>query len=423
MHATRREALGAAALTAAGALFAGRAGAIESKTPTSGFSSKEWDSVREQFPLDDDRVHLSGFLLASHPAPVRRAIEKYRRALNDDPATYVNDNNRRLLSRSRAAAASYIGASANDVMLTDSTTQGLGLLYGGMRLGEGDELLTSTHDHYATHASLAYASERTGAKLRYAPLYDDISSVSAEEIVESLKKEIRDETRVVALTYVHSSTGLKLPLARLARVVREANAGRPADKRALLCVDAVHALGIEPIDVGALGVDVLVAGTHKSLFGPRGTGIGWCHARAQERFRPIIPTFTSGEGWGGNMSPGGFHAFEHRWALADAFVFQSELGPQKVSARVHGLARRLKEGLRDMPHVTVATPLDDELSAGIVSFDVKRRSHGNVVRALGEQKVIGTVAPYEDSYVRLAPSVFNSEEDIRRALAAVGELG
>ena len=428
MSMSRRQALGAAALSVGGALFARSGGAIEARATDAGgderppreYSSGDWSSVRAQFVLDGDKAHFAGFLLASHPVPVRDAIRRYRDALDQDPCGYVNVNNRKLLTRSRQAAAQYLGARPRDLMLTDSTTQGLGLLYGGAKLAPGDEVLTSTHDHYATHASLHYASERTGATLRYVPLYEDISHVSAEEIIETLRREIRPNTRLIALTWVHSSTGLKLPLARLAQVVKEANQGRPARHRALLCVDAVHALGVEPINVNALGIDALSAGTHKSLFGPRGTGVVWCHSRAQERFTPVIPSFTKGEGWGGNMSPGGFHAFEHRWALADAFDFQRTLGAEKVSARIHALARLLKEGLARMPHVTLTTPLDDELSASIVSFRVRGWTNGSVVRELGRKHgVVATVAPYERSYVRLSPSIFTTEADVERALNAV----
>lgn len=428
---SRRQALGVAALSLGGTLFAGRAHAIEARPSDAGgdepppreYSSDDWRSVRAQFELDPDHAHLAGFLLASHPRPVRDAIRRYRDALDGDPCGYVHEHNRRLLTRSRRAAAKYLGARPRDVLLTDSTTQGLALLYGGALLDEGDEVLTSTHDHYATHASLKYAVERTGAKVRYAPLYDDISRVTAEEIVETLRREIRPQTRLVALTWVHSSTGLKLPLARLARVVREANEGRRSHDRVLLSVDAVHALGVEPIDVDTLGVDALAAGTHKSLFGPRGTGIAWAHPRAQRRFRPIIPSFTSGEGWGGDMSPGGFHAFEHRWALSDAFAFQQALDIKKVSSRVHALARFLKEGLARMPRVTLVTPLDDALSASIVSFRVRGRSNGSVVRELGRRHgVVATVAPYEQSYVRLSPSIFTTEQDLERALNAVDHV-
>ncbi len=432
MDLSRREALGAAALSLTGALFARRASAIEARTPKTQrepqrepgtFSAEDWSSVRAQFALDEEQVHLAGFLLASHPAPVREAIVRYREALDLDPSGYVNRHNRRLLTRSRRAAARYLGAAASDVMLTDSTTQGLALLYGGAKLAEGDEVLTSTHDHYASHASLQYAKERTGAKVRYVPLYEDIRHVTAEEIVDTLRRQIRPETRLIALTWVHSSTGLKLPMARLARVVREANEGRPRAQRALLCADVVHGLGVEPIDVDTLGLDAFAAGTHKSLFGPRGTGIAWCHKRAQARFRPIIPSFTAREGWGGDMSPGGFHAFEHRWALAEAFEFHAKLGPEKVSKRVHALARQLKEGLLRISRVTLTTPLDDDLSASIVSFRVRRRSNGSVVRELArKQGVVATVAPYEKSYVRLSPSVFTSEEDITHALEAVDSL-
>lgn len=431
MSMSRRQALGLAALSLGGTLVPRRSFAIEARPSDAGgderppreYSSDDWQSVRAQFLLDDDMAHFAGFLLASHPAPVREAIRRYRDALDQDPCGYVHKHNRALLTRSRRAAARYLGARPRDIMLTDSTTQGLGLLYGGARLRAGDEILTSTHDHYATHASLRYASERSGATLRYAPLFEDIAHVTAEEIVESLRREIRPSTRLVALTWVHSSTGLKLPLARLAGVVKDANRGRPSRERALLCVDGVHALGVEPIDVNALGIDALSAGTHKALFGPRGTGIVWCHPRAQERFSPVIPSFTSGEGWGGDMSPGGFHAFEHRWALAEAFDFQRVLGAEKVSARVHDLARQLKEGLARMPRVTLATPHADELSASIVSFRVRGRSNGSVARELARKHgVIATVAPYAQSYVRLSPSVFTNESDLERALNALDAL-
>jgi len=122
-------------------------------------------------------------------------------------------------------------------------------------------------------------------------LYDDPSRASADELVGRLIDRITPRTRAVAVTWVHSGTGVKLPVAELGEAIADANGTRRARDRILLCVDAVHALGVELETPAELRCDVLVSGTHKWLFGPRGTGIVWVSPEALERLQPVIPPF------------------------------------------------------------------------------------------------------------------------------------
>ena len=122
------------------------------------------------------------------------------------------------------------------------------------------------------------------------------------------------------------------------------------------------------------------------------------------------------------MTPGGFHSFEHRWALAEAFRFHQRIGKARVTARIHQLARRLKTGLATMSHVTLHTPQAETLSAGVVCFEVDRLSPDGVVSALARRHIVATVTPYAPPYARLAPAVFNTTAEIDRALAAVRAL-
>ena len=78
---------------------------------------------------------------------------------------------------------------------------------------------------------------RSGASLRMVPLYSNLASVSEDEIADALARAITPRTRVVAVTWVHSSTGLKLPVRRIADVVAAENARRIDSERILLCVD------------------------------------------------------------------------------------------------------------------------------------------------------------------------------------------
>ena len=379
-------------------------------------------SIRDEFQLDPTLLHFGLLYLTSHPTSVRDAIKAHRGGLDRNPVRYIQDNSSQAEARVLAAAAEYLGASTSDIALTDSTTMGLGLLYNGIDLRAGQEALATEHDFFATHESLQLKSERSGATVRRVRLYQEPENTSEDAIVATLLGAIAANTRVVAITWVHSSSGVKLPVRRIADGLREINAGREGGERVLLCVDGVHGIGVENVTMPSLGCDFFVAGSHKWLFGPRGTGFVWGDPTAWPYAGPTIPSF-SGGGYGRTNTPGGFHSFEHRWALGEAFRFHLGLDKANVEAHIHALARRLKKGLAGMEHVTLKTPLADSLSAGIVCFMVDGMSASGVVTALRNRRIIATTTPYSPSYARLAPGLVNTETEVDKVLDAVESLG
>ena len=395
--------------------------------------SDEWARIRAEFSLAPDWVHLAGFLLASHPRRVREAIERHRRALDENPAHYVEKQ----MFDAKAVlvpAAAYMGVKPDELALTDSTTMGLAILYNGLPLRTGDEVVTTAHDHYATHESLRLATERAGATLRKIELYKRGSEATVGAMVDAVKKAITQATRVVAITWVHSSTGVKTPVRAIGDVIGKANATRPANARILFCVDGVHGFGVEDANTSELGCDFFAAGTHKWMFGPRGTGVLWGRSELWPLLKPTIPHFgmAAYQAWmkgvappattADMMTPGGFHSFEHRWALGEAFEFHRAIGKAKIAARIHELNRQCKQGLARMKHVTLHTPMADDVSAGIVTFEVAGLEPDDVVSRLAKKRIIATTTPYATSYARLAPGLLNSPADVDTALEEVGAL-
>ncbi len=185
--------VGAAAL--ASALGEAHAFAPAQLEPT----SMSWEQFRASFNLAPDLIHMSGFFLASHPKPVRDAIEEHRRRFDENPIEYFFANVEKAEAAVLAAAAHYLAVDPGDIALTDSTTMGLGLLYGGLTLGPHQEILTTTHDHYSTETSLRLRAERTGASVRRVPLYHDGADKSVEEIVDRVTRAITPQTRVPVL--------------------------------------------------------------------------------------------------------------------------------------------------------------------------------------------------------------------------------
>jgi len=435
MSISRRGFIGAAAVAAGGVVAPAIARSSTSNASAEIGRHTTWEEVRALFELRADRIHMSGLLFASHPQPVRDAIARHREELQRDPASYISHERWRLEGEVLKSASAYLGVEPADIALTDSTSMGLALLYSGLRLKPLDEVLTTNHDHYAVESALAVCAERTQCRVKRIDMYRDVSAATADELVESVRRGISHATRIVAITWVHSGTGLKTPVRAIADVVAAANRDRAADRRIFLCVDGVHGLGIEDLNLTELGCDFFAAGTHKWLFGPRGTGFLWGRSDAWDVTRPTIPTWEPGVfysvlGWrerpdvgGGQlMTPGGYHAFDHTWALGSAFDLHAGLGKSRIADRVHTLNSHLKEGLHAMKHVRLQTPMDAALSSGIVCFDVQGMAAEKVVAALADKGVVASRTPYRQQHARLCPGLLTPGSDVERTLAAVRSL-
>jgi selenocysteine lyase/cysteine desulfurase len=414
---SRREVLARAGL-AAGALALGARPEPAEAAP----DLRDWGSVRSQFALDRGKIHLTSFLLATHPRAVRDAIAAHRERLDANPVQYLHGPGDALSAGAREAAGRFLGATASEVALTDSTTMGLGLLYTRLALGGADEVVTTEHDFYATHEALRLS----GLRVRRVRLYDNARQASEDEIVSRIREAVTGRTRMVALTWVHSSTGVRLPVRAIAQALPE---------RVLVCVDGVHGFGARAETVRDLGCDAFVSGCHKWLYGPRGTGVLWANERVRQLMRPTIPSFdgSSYGAWvaggvpngipdGPTLTPGGFKPYEHRWALPEAFAFHHSIGRERVEARIRGLASRLKAGLVEVKGVRLRTPQSPGLSAGLVCFEVAGRDPGDVVSRLASRGIVASVTPYATRYVRLGPGIVNTPEHVDAAVRAIAAL-
>ncbi|HEV8200466.1 MAG TPA: aminotransferase class V-fold PLP-dependent enzyme [Candidatus Polarisedimenticolia bacterium] len=446
MAVTRRQFLGSS-LTATGLSFAGaslpRAAeqhSPEVRKPAPAANPQDWGWVRSQFRLDPNYAHLSNFYIVSHPQPVRDAIDRYRRGLDENPFLFLEQHmfekeEDQLWKKVTAAAAAYTGAKPEEIALTSSATMGLALVYNGLRLKPGQEILTTTHDHYSHHESIRLAAAKSGTTVRQTSLYDTGAKATADEMVSRLHDAIRPATRVVGVTWTHSNTGVRTPVRRFAEALAAINRNRDEADRALLVVDGTHAFGAVDETVASLGCDFFASGTHKWILAPRGTGILYAPAARWALVQPTIPTFMDldvynawqdgrvpGPTTAAAVSPGGFFAYEHQWAAVEAFRFHEAIGRPRIAARVAELNTRIKDGLAKIPKVTLHTPMDPAISAGINCFEVAGFTPQQVVSKLLDRRIVASTSPYKVTYPRLSAGIMNTPEEIDRALAAVRAL-
>ncbi|NWC91201.1 MULTISPECIES: aminotransferase class V-fold PLP-dependent enzyme [unclassified Pseudomonas] len=417
----RREFLKQAGVLAAALPLGASLPALAGDAAPPPLTGDKWAPLRQLFDQDPNYLHFSNFLITSHPKPVRDAIERHRAALDKNPGLAMDWDLGVIEEREenvRAWAGRYLQANAKQIALTGSTTEGLATIYGGVHVRPDQEILTTAHEHYAVHTLLALRKERDGTLVRKIRLFKDPQSATKAEMLAAIDTAIRPQTRVLGMCWVHSGSGMKLPIADIGALVDKHNQGRSDADRIIYVVDGVHGFGVDNLSFPQMNCDFFIAGTHKWLFGPRGTGIVCSRFEEVRYVTPIIPTFSEATAFSTTMTPGGYHSFEHRWALDEAFKLHLQLGKAEVEARIHGLNSYLKQRLLEHPQIELVTPLSPELSAGFTFFRVKGKDCDKIAAYLMHNRVIADAVDRDvGPVVRTAPGLLNDEAQIDRFMA------
>src|SRR3989442_5244519 len=322
--------------------------------------------------------------------------------------------------------------------ISSNTTTALAMTYHGLRIRGDEEFVTTEHDHYSHHESIRYAAARSGCGVRHIALFDTPAAARADQIIDRVARAITPATRAVGVTWVQSSTGIKLPIAGIAEVVARANRGRAPADRCLLIVDGVHGFANQDVDVARLGADFFASGTHKWLFAPRGTGFLWGRSDAWPELRPTIPSFdpdgidTTFGAWeerkelpptqAAFVSPGGLMAYEHLLAVPAAVELHRTIGRDKIAARIAELNAAFREGAGRIPGLTLHTPRDPAFSAGISWFQVRVLTPGQAVGRLAQKQIRTTTSPYKVSYARVSAGIMTKPEEIELVLREIRAL-
>lgn len=384
-----------------------------------------WTGFKQLFNQDPDYLHFSNFLVASHPKPVREAIERYRAQIDRNPGLAMDWDLQETWKREgqvREWAGHYLKATPPQIALTGSTSEGLAMIYGGIKVRPDQEILTTTHEHYATNYSLDFRVRKEATQVRKIPLFEAANRVSVDEVLGNIQRNIRPNTRVLGMTWVQSGSGVKLPIGEIGKLVDEHNRNRDDKDRILYIVDGVHGFGVENLDFPNMHCDFFIAGTHKWMFGPRGTGIICARSAQNNDVTPMVPTFSEDTDFATTMTPGGYHAFEHRWAVDEAFKLHLQLGKAPVQARIHQLNSELKQHLLEHPKVELVTPESPELSAGFTFFRIKGQDCDRFAAAMMKNRVvIDAVDRDAGPVIRTSPGLLNNSGEIQRFMTLLNQ--
>jgi selenocysteine lyase/cysteine desulfurase len=324
------------------------------------------------------------------------------------------------------AAAALLNCARDEVAVVENATRAWDMAFYSIPFRPGDRILMCMSEYASNYIAALQVARRTGAVVEAIP-NDPTGQVS----VDSLARMIDDRVRLIAITHVPTNGGLVNPAAEVGAVARAA--GVP------YLLDACQSVGQMPVDVEAIGCDMLSATGRKYLRGPRATGILCVRRPWVERLEPPFldlhaATWVARDRYEVREDARRFENWETYCAgkigLGVAIDYALGWGLPAIRDRVRRLAERLREGLVALPGVRVHD-LGRE-RCGIVSFTAPRPAP-DLQRALAAQGInvsVSSVASTRldmearglERVVRASPHYYNSEAEIDRfgdALAAL----
>ena len=182
------------------------------------------------------------------------------------------------LDAARSEVASFLGADPEGTVVVPNATTGVSTVLRSLRFRPGDELLTTDHEYNATLNALAAAAEEARGRVVRAtirlPIHDP------REVTEAILAAVTPRTRLALVSHVTSPTGLVFPIGDIVRELDRMGVDT--------LVDAAHAPGMLPVDVGALGAAYWTANGHKWLCGPKVSGVLVVRGDRRDLVRPLV---------------------------------------------------------------------------------------------------------------------------------------
>jgi selenocysteine lyase/cysteine desulfurase len=316
----------------------------------------------------------------------------------------------------RGKLARMLHVSADEIAITRNTSEGSNIIVKGVDLKPGDEVLITDHNHPSNNDSWRVRAQRDGFVVKSLPV--PIPAPSAEKLLADFERAITPRTRVIAITHVTSTTGIQYPAREIAALARKHNI--------YMHLDGAQTFGAFDVNLAEIGCDSYSASAHKWLMGPLEAGILWVRA---ERIPQIWPSIVTA-GWTDHLKGARkFEVFGQRddprvVALESSVDFINLMGLPAVQARVEALATRAKVQLHEMAAVQLKTNLEPELSGGVVKFRLKNVPTQQAYDLLWQRHRLAiAMTPSGDAEgLRFSAQVYNSMEEVDRAVAAVKEI-
>ena len=306
-----------------------------------------------------------------------------------------------LAEKTRITAARFFNCDVSEIIITNSTTNGMNSIAQGLRLKQGDHIIATDQEHGGGILCWEYYQKYHGVTIDIITIPPGENNAAA--ILNRISDRITKDTKLISISHVFSSTGLRVPVAEISSLARS---------KGILCiVDGAQAAGAIHVDVKKLGCHAYATSGHKWLMGPKGTGILYLSKEAQDIIRPLqfeqsYNTYVDSNGV--VNSPGIL-------GLGKAIEYIESIGITKIEEHNLSLRNRLYKRLSGIKNLSIvspaAGPLASPMLACLLPDSIEKVAFN---RMLYEKHKLSIRATHKQWFngIRFSCHIFNTEKEV-----------
>lgn len=372
------------------------------------------------FLLRKDITFLNYGSFGACVKPVFERYQQYQLELEQEPVLFITGNGPKYLENSRKALGAYINCHHDDLVYLPNPSHAVNLIAKSFPLQAGDEILTTSIEYGACDRAWEYYCKKAGAVYKKQVIRFPLES--KEDFVQQFFSGLTDKTKLIFISHLTSSTGLRLPVEEICAIARE--------KGILSFVDGAHGPGQVTVDLQQMQTDIYTGACHKWMMTPKGSSFLYVRRELQPMFDPLVVS------WGYNAAfPShsqfldyhqmqGTRDFSAFLTIPDAIEFMQEHNWVSVAASCRELVQQNAAVFCDQLGATALAPVNDDFIAQLYSAEIKTKEPEKLHDHFFETyKIQIPVMRHGDKvYLRYSINAFNGQKDLDTLFYAIRDI-
>ena len=236
------------------------------------------NNLKSQFLLRDDITFLNFGSFGACVKPVFEQYQAFQLELEQEPVQFITVKGVEYLKKSRKALANYLSCDDNDLVFVTNPSYAVNIIAKSFNLKAGDEILATNLEYGACDKTWNYYCNKVGAK--YIRQEIPFPLTTTEEFVEAFFKGLTSKTKLVFISHITSTTGLRLPAEAICKKAKELGL--------MTFVDGAHAPAQIDLNLSTLQADMYTGACHKWMMTPKGSSFLYVKNELQHLFDPLI---------------------------------------------------------------------------------------------------------------------------------------
>ena len=376
--------------------------------------------LKEQFLLKKEITYLNFGAYGACPKPIFEAYQQFQLELETEPTVFVNETGPAYLKASREALGAYLNCSADDIVYVTNPSYAVNIIAKSLKIGAGDEVLTTNLEYGPCDKTWKYYCEQKGAT--YKKIQTRFPLESKEDFIAQFTTGITEKTKLIFLSHITSSTGLRLPVEEICAIANQ--------RGIIIYVDGAHAPGQIDLDLNSLGVDIYTGACHKWMLTPKGSSFLYVRKSLQDLFDPLVIS------WGFNTPKPSHSRFLDNHQLQGtrdyaafltipaAIQFMQQFCWREVAKKCKEISQNNGERFCELLGTKANSPINDDFIAQMFAIPLKIVSPEKVHNILYQQfKIQVPITTHEGNhYLRYSIQGFNDQTDLDNLYEAIVKL-